>query len=374
VRALNLSVRNFRNLEEVTVSFCPSLNFLLGRNGQGKTNVLEALYLIGNHRSFRQARNSDFCQFNHSLASVTASLEDTIGEQIVQQTFSGNQRAYYLNGNRSKSAIDVIGRFVLVTFIPEDLILIRGGPLERRQFLDKLAVDLKPSYLRVLLAYHQALKNKNEILKRPGATARQLTPWNELMVQYGEIVWKNREEVVSILSSSTEDLYQHIAGDKTKLQLKLLYMGSSHERPSLQEELESRQGEELARKRALVGPHKDDLVIALNGQAARNFASQGQVRSVVLALKLASVEIVRSYRGEYPIVLLDDVDSELDQLRSSQLFELVAQTSAQVFITSTERCSVPRSMLTTNKVFLVTDGTVKDVQTEDNKTLVRNTH
>jgi DNA replication and repair protein RecF len=359
MKVKELRLANFRNLTSVSIDLDSSLNFFLGKNGQGKTNLLEALYLLGNVRSFRQAKNRDLCMFEREGGFVEATIEDELGPQKIKQVLTTKKREFFLNNTLCSRASDIIGQFVFVTFTPQDLSLVRGAPIERRQYVEKCCVDLKPQSLKTVVHYYRALKNKVELLKKTSPSS-SLKPWNEILAQHGEILWSQREEFLCLLETRTQFYYRSLSNDRSTVGLRLKYSGTSSSRPdSLLEELQNRQQEEITRRRSVVGPHRDEIIIELNDRPARTFASQGQVRSLVLALKLATIELVKEFRKEWPVVLFDDVDSELDTGRSNNLFELISQTEAQVLVTSTERCSLPEQLLSRSKLFWVSEGTIE---------------
>ncbi len=344
-----LKLYNFRNLKDQTVSFSDGINLIIGKNGQGKTNVLEAINLISTARSFRSNKISDLVFWGKHESSVFGSviLKDQTKINLGIALERKLKRAF-INDAQAKSADEFIGKLVCVTFTPSDLELVRGGPSERRRFLDKSLAFLDAKFIRTLSSYNAALKSKNQILRNAHGRLDenikdQLYSWGKVMAKHGAEILKARKSFIERISQRSEILYKDFAPKEELLGLALKSARTKIE-PSeflLFEEMSEAMEREVAQGQSLIGPHRDDLIITLSGSDSRAFASQGQTRSIVLALKLALIEEIQAIRKESPVILLDDVDSELDQGRREAFFKSILSHGRQVIITATNAKEIP---------------------------------
>jgi DNA replication and repair protein RecF len=334
-----LKLFNFRNLENSTRYFSPGLNIICGRNGQGKTNLIEAINLLCTGRSFRTQSISDLVRWNESGASVFASVKAVLGDEELGVSIENGARAAFVNGNKVRSLTEFVGRLLCVTFSPTDLAIVKGGPQIRRKFIDRHIVDFEPVLMSALLEYQRALKSKAALLKGGDVDSASLEPWNRIMANSAAQILRSRRALISDLEVEADRYYRVLAHHEGRVRL-MLESDITGESPSPDEifdQLMSVQSRERRYRSPVLGPHRDDIAITLDGHDARAFASQGQSRSIVLALKLGVIALLEARRKEAPIVLLDDVDSELDQARCDALFELIHQTERQVFVTGTDR-------------------------------------
>lgn len=335
-----LKVYNFRNLIDQTLELSNGPVYITGQNGNGKTNLVEALYLLSGSRSFRTNSQSELVQWGKREASVFGTLVTKSGESELGVAFTPGHRTAFKNGAALGSVAELVGACSVVAFSPADLSLVKGSPAGRRKFLDRHAVDLQPSYLSVLMGYQRALESKSALLKSPGVDIAQLDPWNKLLTDYGGKIVNNRRKLLSLLVESSGKFHQQFAQSDGELKISLESDFFNPEIESDQSAWLSREfarvaPREIALRSCVFGPHRDDIAITLGGVDSRAYASQGQTRSVVLALKLGVIELLEQRLGESPIVVLDDVDSELDASRSEQLFEALGKRACQLFITGT---------------------------------------
>ncbi len=339
-----LKVYNFRNLCDQTVELHNGPVYITGRNGNGKTNLVEALYLLSGSRSFRTNSQSELVQWGKKEASVFGTIVSKNGTSELGVAFTPGQRTAFKNGDALSSIAELVGACSVVAFSPADLSLVKGSPAGRRKFLDRHMVDLQPSYLSVLMGYQRALESKAALLKTPGVDFSQLEPWNKLLTEYGGKIVGNRYKFLKELVEKSLPFHRqfaHVDGDlNLTLESDFLKADAGQDCESVSPEWLAQEfarvaPREIALRSCVLGPHRDDIAITLGGVDSRAYASQGQTRSIVLALKLGIIELLEERLGEPPIVVLDDVDSELDATRTERLFEALAQHDRQLFITGT---------------------------------------
>ncbi|MEW5919536.1 MAG: DNA replication/repair protein RecF [Bacillota bacterium] len=340
-----IRLRNFRNYEKAELCFKPGVSLVKGANGQGKSNLLEAIYCLCFAGSFRPARDEDMVYWNKPFYFLQGTVYSNncyyrleIGYALAQK-----RKVVKINGTVEKK-----GRFghafPVVFFVPEDLEIVRRGPEERRRFLDRELCQLSPVYAADLSAYRRALMQKNRLLKeKKNATGIKelLEPWNRQLIQYGSRIISRRSDMIRIWNNKAAKNYSVLFHCGQNLQLDYMSSTVDGEFPSdleyiaenMSREIKMREEEERVRGYALVGPHKDDLLFLLDKREARKFASHGQQRSAVIALKAAQVQYYREM-AEKPLFMIDDIFSELDELRRRQCL-LLFSDAAQVFMTVT---------------------------------------
>lgn len=337
-----LQARNFRNLRGET-GCGTGLNILLGDNGQGKTNWLEAIFLLATTRSFRTAKLSEAIRFDEASALLVGKIR--VSDQIEHElriVLDGNTKAFSVNGKR-ESIQRYLGELHAVIFNADELDVVRGTPDRRRRFLDESIIAIHPPYVQTVSDLAKVLKQKNSLLQasrdreRPLAKVTEsLTPWNEQLATIAGKVHRSRVRIVERLNAA---LAKGLFGDEN---LSIRYASSLEDKGDVSnyesliaERLEHRVQAELVAGHSLIGPHRDDLEILLDGREIRKFGSSGQQRSALLMLLLANIEIFFEQRGEYPLFLLDDIDAELDFKRIGQLLEYLSGRT-QTFVTTSK--------------------------------------
>jgi len=339
-----LIAENFRNIESCDISFSRGVNLLHGKNAQGKTNAVEAIYLFSRGRSFRAREDKDLVRFGTDGFRLKIEYEDSDGDGSLEYALFGRERLRKKNGYKISKVTEMLGSFKAVLFYPDDLELVKDGPEERRAFLNVAAANAFPSYMRHYADYKTALENRNAILKLAAKgmyyDERELFAWSESMAEYASFIYLARDEYIKRLEVHAAKVLSDISMGEESLSLsyKSDIEGSLTDREAVRAEYIRRLSENTERERAagvsLYGVHRDDLEIFINGKSARLFASQGQQRSIVLALKLAEGEVTRDICGEYPVFLFDDVLSELDGGRRKYVLDGVGER--QIIITSCE--------------------------------------
>ena len=361
-----LSLRSFRNYEEVTVDFEPGVNLIVGDNAQGKTNLLEAISYLGSGKSFRAQKTSEMIRFGADFAEIQGNVFSQERDQTLRYLlFPGSRaRQIFRNGAKKKSASDLAGVLPTVLFCPEDLLILKMGSSQRRRFGDLALCGLRPNYDAALTEYHRILDQKNRILKdhfeNPSVLAI-LPEYNLRLCQVGALLISYRARFYEGLEKSAAKFHSQFSGgvENFQLQYKTVSTVSDPFAPvakltqDLQDHLERHYRAELETAQCLTGPHKDDFTVSLNEIDLKSYGSQGQTRTAAISLKLAQRELMGREWGEEPVLLLDDVLSELDPGR--QDFVLNQIVKGQVFIT----CCEPGRFTKLGKTIEIQKGNVK---------------
>ena len=342
-----LGCQNFRNLRDGELFPCPGVNVIYGGNAQGKTNLLEGLWLFTGGHSFRGAKDVELPRLdtatgeNAPTAALALDFFSEGREQKALLQFENGRRSSVINGVKKKTGSALVGKVCAVIFSPEHLLLVKEGPARRRGFLDGALCQIRPSYAGMLHVYQRALSQRNALLKDIGRFPElrdTLEVWDARLIQLGAAVMEERLRYVEKIAPQAQEIYRGISRGKEELSLSYapsprLSGGSSQQDwiELFKTELRRTEASDVRSGFTSVGPHRDDLEITLGGLSARMYGSQGQQRSAVLALKLAEAQALSQLTGETPIVLLDDVMSELDQSRQDYLLNHLH--GRQVFIT-----------------------------------------
>jgi len=337
-----LSLRHFRNYPEQTVTFTAAKTILLGDNAQGKSNLLEAVEWLATLQSHRTHRDRDLIQHGHTTAQMTAEIErqGVLHELSVLLRHSGG-RVLRVNGCTVRRTLDFLGQLNVVEFSCLDLELVRGTPAVRRSWLDRILVQLEPVYSQLLQSYQKILRQRNALLKQSTGVDEPLwQAWNQQLAVTGTRIMRRRQRLIERLAPLARHWHQVLSGDREVLTLTYnSHVPIADPEPeailaTFMERLAKRRSLEVIQKTSLVGPHRDDVALELNDQSARQYASQGQQRTLVLALKLAELALVETVVGEAPLLLLDDVLAELDLQRQHILLEVMGDRY-QTLITTT---------------------------------------
>lgn len=364
MRLLSVEVRDFRNIEAAELSPGEHATVVVGPNGQGKTNLLEALYLLATLRPLRTNRYAELIRFGSGSARVSGRFALGGAERTIAVALDGKTREAFVDGKPVRSLAEYFGGVSVVAFTPDDLAVLKGGPDGRRRLLDRAVFNRFPGHLESSRDYQRALKQRNRLLKE-GAPFDLLDAFNETLARAGARVVARRRALVSELAPRAAESFAAIArGDGA---LSVAYSPDGIPEEALADEAATFQGLlDLLRRRTAsdvergftsAGPHADDLDLELAGRAAKNFASQGQQRAIVLALKIAEIENLRATVGVPPLLLLDDVSSELDPTRNAFLMEYLRACGLQVFLTTTDERLVRQAAGDDARCFTVARGT-----------------
>ena len=366
MRLEKLKLYDFRNYTHLVLEADPGVNLIVGQNAQGKTNLLEAIAYLGAGRSWRSQRNSELVRFGADFADIQA---DVVAQQRQQSLryilYAGHRpRQLWRNGVKKKSAAEMAGALPSVLFCPEDLMVLKTGAAARRRLGDTALCQLRPNYDAALTEYGRILEQKSRILKdrfENPALLEILPEYNKRLCQVGALLISYRARFYKGLGEAAREFHSSFTGGAEDLALEYKTVSTVRDpfaavdvlRLELEEHLESHYRAELETAQCLTGPHKDDFDMSLSGLSLKSFGSQGQVRTAAISLKLAQRELLRRELGEEPVLLLDDVLSELDQNR--QDFVLNQIVSGQVFIT----CCEPGRFTKLGKTIEIQKGKVK---------------
>ncbi|BAY45841.1 DNA replication and repair protein RecF [Scytonema sp. HK-05] len=365
-----LHLRQFRNYKEQQVDFTAPKTILVGNNAQGKSNLLEAVELLATLRSHRIARDRDLVREGEATSQIHATLERQTGISDLTLTLRRNgRRTVALNSETLRRQMDFLGVLNAVQFSSLDLDLVRGGPEGRRNWLDTLLIQLEPVYAHILQQYHQVLRQRNAFLKHNVETRHlsslqsELAVWDAQLATTGTRVIRRRDRAIQRLAPIASAWHASISGSTEILELKYspnISLEQNHPEQIQQaflDKIQLRAVAELHQGTTLVGPHRDEIELTINQTPARQYGSQGQQRTLVLALKLAELQLIEEVVGEPPLLLLDDVLAELDPSRQNQLLDTI-QDRFQTLITTTHLGSFDSQWLNSSQILFVKAGEI----------------
>jgi DNA replication and repair protein RecF len=372
----HLSLRHFRNYGEQQIDFAAAKTILVGENAQGKSNLLEAVELLATLKSHRTSRDRDLVQQDQPVAQISASVRRELGLADLSLVLrQAGRRTAILNGEKLRRQLDFLGTLNAVQFSSLDLDLVRGGPGERRDWLDTLLIQLEPIYAHILSQYNQVLKQRNALIKQsygddsgesgPAIDATEFALWDAQLAALGTRVIRRRARAIARLAPIAHQWHQAISGQREDLQIHyqpnvpLVEDDPAVIQGSFLEKIQQRAIAEQHQRTTLVGPHRDDIEFAINDTPSRQYGSQGQQRTLVLALKLAELHLIDEVIGEPPLLLLDDVLAELDLSRQNQLLEAI-QDRFQTIITTTHLGAFGSQWMTSSQILTVEAGRIVD--------------
>jgi DNA replication and repair protein RecF len=340
----SVSIRNFRNIGAIDFAPSPGLNVIVGDNGQGKTSVLEALYLVATTKSFRAERLATLIQEGSERASAAATLNDAGATREQRSVLSGRSRVVRLDGKPPGSLTAYATRTPVVVFCPADLELVSGAASGRRRLLDRVGLFVDPPGAEARLRYERALRSRQRALEERGVSAGELDAFEAIMAAEGARFASARKRAAEGVAAQLGGAFARIASEELAIAVRYVPGGTTDARAFAERLVLSRPAD-LRRGAATFGPQRDELELELLGRPARSHASQGQQRLLTLALKLAELHCVREARGAHPVLLLDDVSSELDPGHTGQVYEYLLASESQVFVTTTRRDLFPEALL-----------------------------
>lgn len=332
-------LKNFRNYSASVGTFSDGINLVIGANAQGKTNLLESIYFCALGKSPKTNKERNLIQYNKRAANISLNFMTNSGEKNIDVNLSNmTKKSVKINGVNISRLSSLIGELKVVYFSPDELRLIKDVPEDRRRFLDISISQIDKEYFFALTRYEKVIKQRNAILKKhlsPEITASELAIWTPQFLMCAEIIIEKRLKFVEKLKIVAEKIHNKLC-DKEKLKLEYSYIKPDNISiaEDLKRKLENSIKKELEMGFTIIGPHRDDIKFSINDKDCRYFSSQGQQRTVALSLKLAEMEIAKEQTGEYPVLLLDDVMSELDETREKNLYNIIK--NYQSIITSTK--------------------------------------
>lgn len=365
IKSLELS--DFRNYESLNISFSEGTNILFGDNAQGKTNILEAIFLSATTKSHKGSKDSDIIKFDKEEAHIRSILfKDDIETRVDMHLRKSKTKGIAVDGNKIKKAADLLGLLNIVFFSPEDLSIIKDGPAERRRFIDMELCQLDNFYLYNLNHYNKIVNQRNHLLKDMYFNPElkdTLKIWDSQLVSYGSKIIERREKFIEQLNEIIYDIHSNLSGGKEKL--RIVYEPNCN-LEDLEKNISDAWDKDIKYKSTTVGPHRDDISFCVKKENddkeidIRKYGSQGQQRTAALSLKLSEIEIVKKITKDTPVLLLDDVLSELDSNRQNYLLDSIGDI--QTIITCTGLDEFVNHRFEINKVFKVTNGIVEAVE------------
>ncbi len=343
-----LRLKGFRNISILQLEFHHKLNFLFGPNGAGKTNLLESIHLLLEGGSFRTGDFRNLIQRDRLEASVAGQVDQKNGTQEVRAVLNAERKRFWKDEKTTTSA--GLSHLFAVLFAPEEVVILKGPPAGRRERVDSLLKKISPKYRAALRDYQKVLLQRNRLLKNDllseSELAVNLAPWDEALVNAGTILIGERREWLGKWGRRIENHYDEIAEKN--------WRAGFHYVPNVEEgrfaeELVKARGVERARGISLVGPHRDDIAPVIGGREIKRFGSQGEARTFTLAMKIAEIDLFREVWNDDPVLLLDDVASELDENRNRAFFQYLSSYGGQVFVTATSEELVPLRKLSEYK-------------------------
>lgn len=354
----SLELMNFRNYDFLDLKFSEGTNILYGDNAQGKTNVLEAIYLSATTKSHKGSKDKDMISFDQEEAHIrTYLLKEEIGYKVDMHLRRNKSKGIAVDGQKLKKAADLLGLLNIVFFSPEDLSIIKNGPAERRRFVDMELCQLDSFYLYNLNHYNKIVNQRNKLLKDMYFNPQlkdTLNIWDSQLVSFGSKIIERRRMFVGQLNEIIYEIHKKLSGDKEELVVKY---EPDVEIEDFETSLRKSQERDIKLKQTCVGPHRDDFSFITGNIDLRKFGSQGQQRTAALSLKLSEIELVKKIAKDTPVLLLDDVLSELDSNRQNYLLNSIG--NIQTIITCTGLDEFVNNRFEINKVFQVVEGTIK---------------
>ena len=354
-----LELNNFRNYETLEIELSEGVNILYGDNAQGKTNILEALYMGCTTKSLRAGKERELIRFGEEEAHIRMYInKNNVDRKIDMHLKKNKAKGVAVDGIPVAKAAEVYGMMNIISFAPDDLSIIKNGPAERRRFLDMELCQLDRSYMYNLGSYNKTLAQRNILLKQMGSNKElesTLQIWDEQLIKYGSYIIEKREAFIKELNVIAARIHKKITADEEELEL--IYAPDSSVK-DLPLNLAMNHEKDYFQKITTVGPHRDDIEFKINGTDSRKYGSQGQQRTVALTLKLAEIELVKKKVNDNPVLLLDDVLSELDRNRQTQLLDSI--NHIQTIITCTGLQEFVNDRIKYDRIYKVTKGTVAD--------------
>ena len=343
MRVDRLVLRDFRNLADVELQLSDDITVLVGDNGQGKTNLLEAVYLLANLKSFRGSRRKEMIRWNCECASVKADVVSGGIRRHFEVELDRTHRRARIDGKDPRSLLGYFRGIRAIAFTPEDPSMVRGGPSGRRAFMDRGIFLIRPDHLDLVRQYSRLLEQKSAALRTltPAEGGDQVSVWNAQLASVGARIVERRARFVAELEPLLQDVHARFVDEGPGIGAKYRNCCEPGDAQDLLEQIEARSDQEWERRQCLVGPHREELVLYLGDRALRTFGSQGQIRTAALTLKLALLQRVSAGSDDPPLFLLDDLGSELDPSRNRRLLRMLRDAGGQLLVATTSLRHVP---------------------------------
>lgn len=360
----SIELNNYRNYRQVKVEFGKNTNILYGNNAQGKTNILESIYMAATTKSHRGTKDRDIIRIGEDESHIRLFIKKTdVSHKIDMHLRKNKNKGVAIDGIAIKRAAELYGLLNVIFFSPEDLSIIKNGPAERRRFMDLELCQISRLYYQNLASYNKILNQRNNLLKQiyyNKSLIDTLDVWDVQLVNYGSKIIKERRNFIEMMNEIIGDIHRRLTGGKEQLEIVYEYnVDEDNFEKILQEKLNT----DMKYSSTQTGPHRDDISFLINGIDARKYGSQGQQRTVALSLKMAEIKLVRKIINDNPILLLDDVMSELDTDRRNALIDEIRDI--QTIITCTGYDEFIKEQVIINNVYSVVEGTATRVRTEE---------
>ena len=333
-----IKINNFRNYEKEEINLEKNINIFYGQNAQGKTNIIESIFLCSLGKSFRAKKDNEMIKLNEQNAMVEIEYEKSDRDGKIKIEI-GNKKNIYLNGIKIKKLSELLGNLNIVIFTPDDINILKGGPQNRRRFLDIMISQLRPNYMHILSLYLKTIEQRNKYLrqiKEEHKDENLLEIWDEKLAEYALKIYEYRKEFIEKIIKKINIIHKNITNGEEQIELE--YITECNSKEKYLKLLKERRKLDIIKGFTTKGIHRDDFMIYINKKDIKIFGSQGQNRTAMLSLKLAELQVIYDEIGEYPILLLDDFMSELDKTRRKNFLENIEGT--QVIITGTEKLDI----------------------------------
>lgn len=331
----DIELKDFRNYKEQKINLCNKVNIFYGDNAQGKTNILESIFLCSMGKSFRAKKEKELINLDKSNACVEITYRKMDREGKIKVEIN-DKKYIYINGIRAKKLSQILGHVNIVMFSPEDIEILKDGPQKRRKFLNMLISQLRPSYVHKFNLYTKTLEQRNNYLRQikyESKSEELLEIWDEKLAEYADMIFKYRKEFINKIKEKISKIHANITENNENIEIK--YISDCEKKENFLKVLKESRKKDIIKGYTSKGIHRDDFVIYINGKEVNVYGSQGQNRTAILSLKLAELYVIYDDIGEYPILLLDDFMSELDEKRRRNFISNI--TEAQVLITGTHK-------------------------------------
>ena len=349
----NIKIKNFRNYENQEINLNKNINIFYGANAQGKTNILEAIFLFSIGKSFRTTREIELIKMNKNFSELEINFEKNDRSGNIKINI-GNKKNIFVNQIKIKKLSELFGNVHCVLFTPDDINIIKEGPQNRRKFLDIMISQLRPKYLYTYNLYLKTLEERNNYLKKiktENVEENLLDLWDEQLIQYGKIIAEYRKEFIDKIKNKIKNIHNIITENKEDI--KINYITDCLDEENFRKLLKQRRKLDIIKGYTTRGIHRDDFEVYLNNILVNIYGSQGQCRTTILSLKIAELQVIKDEIGENPILLLDDFMSELDEIRRNNFMENIENT--QVIITCTDKLLLNN---VSGKIFKVDNGNI----------------
>ena len=330
-----INLTNFRNYDNKKIKLTPNVNLFYGENAQGKTNIIESIFLTSIGKSFRTNNDKELIKFNEENSTIEVFFEKSDRDGKIKIEIN-NKKNIYLNGIKLKKLSELLGNINVVIFTPDDINILKDGPQQRRKFLDIMISQLRPNYMHILTNYSKTIEQRNNYLRQiklENKNPEMLEIWDEKLAEYAEKIYLYRKEFIEKIKNKIKIIHSEITENKEEI--KIEYLSECESKQLYLNKLKERRSLDIIKGYTTKGIHRDDFVIYINDRQVNIYGSQGQHRTAILSLKLAELQVIYDEIGEYPILLLDDFMSELDEKRRKSFLENIK--NIQVIITCTEK-------------------------------------